>query len=133
MGRVFKTVELQVEAPDKPGTLAKITTPIAEAKINLNACCAYRYESEKKAFFHLLTDNNDKATEALKKAGYKVKVTDVVIVETKNEAGSLNKAAHQLSEAGVDLDYCYATAGNTGNTWIVLATKQIEKALNVIS
>jgi len=131
MTRVFQAKELVVTAPDETGMLARITSPIAEARINVNACFAF---SEKKnASFHFLTSDNSKAIAALSKAGFKATERSVVVVETTNEIGTLAKAASQLAEAKVSLDSCYATAANQGNTWIVFGTTAIEKALNAIS
>ena len=130
MTRVFKAQELKVVTDDKPGTLARVTAPIAEARINVNAICAYRWEG--KAEFFLLTADNVKAKDGLTKAGFTVSEREVLVVETTNEAGTLFRAAQQLANAGVDLDYCYATAGSQGNSWIIFATPTIEKAMNVV-
>ncbi len=130
MTRVFKMQELRITTDDKPGTLARVTGPIAEAKINVNAICAYRMEG--KAYFHVITGNNEGAKASLAKAGLNVTQQDVVVVETTNESGTLFRASQQLAQAGVDLDYCYATASAAGNTWIVFATPTIERAMNVV-
>ena len=79
-----------------------------------------------------ITADNSKAKESLSKAGFETTERDVVVLETENEAGTLFRAAQQLAKAGVDLDYCYATAASKGSTWIVFATGAIEKALNVV-
>jgi len=130
MTRIFKTTELRLTTTDKPGTLALVTAPIAEARINVNAILAWRMEG--KAIFHIITADNGMAREHLKKAGFETTEQEVVVVETENEAGTLFRAAQQLAKANVDLDYCYATAGPKGSTWIVFATKAIESAMNVI-
>jgi hypothetical protein len=131
MTRVFQARELIVTTPDETGMLARITSPIAEARVNVNACFAVT--EGKNASFHFLTSDNQKAVLALTKAGFKTTERDVVVVETHNEIGSLAKAASQLAEAKVNLDSCYATASSQGNTWIVFGTNTIEKALNAIS
>lgn len=131
MTRVFKAQEIKVVSDDKPGTLARVTAPIAEARVNVSAICAYK-AGKGKAELLFITSDNTKAKEGLKKAGFETTERDVVVVETENEAGTLFRAAQQLAQAGVDLDYCYATAGTKGATWIVFATGTIEKALNVV-
>ncbi len=132
MTRVFKMTELKVTTDDKPGTLARVTAPIAEARININAICAWR--ENRKAVFRILTENTDTAKEHLAKAGFKPEQHDVIVLETTNEAGTLYRASQQLSIAGVDLDFCYSTSGTTGNTWIVFGTQpnMLERAMNVI-
>ncbi len=131
MTRVFKALEITVNTADDVGLLARLTSPIAEARVNVNACCATA--EKKNATFRFLTSDNAKAMAALAKAGFKAQEREVVVVETTNETGTLAKAASQLAEAKVNLDSCYATAGSQGNTWIVFETSAIEKALNAIS
>lgn len=130
MTRIFKANELHVTCEDKPGTLARVTGPIAEARVNVNAICAYRMEG--KAKFLIITADNKVAAEHLKNAGFTTNEKEVIVLETENEAGTLFRAAQQLANAGVDLDYVYATTGPQGNTWIVFATDAIESAMNVI-
>lgn len=130
MPRIFKAKEIRVMADNKVGTLARITAPIAEARVNINACNCRA--SGDKAEFLFITDDNAKAMEHLTRAGLQAAEREVLVVETANEAGTLFRSAQQLSQAGVDLEYCYATAGSQGNTWVVFATKTIEKAMNVI-
>ncbi len=130
MTRIFKTTELQVSCEDKPGALAQVTAPIAEARINVNAICAYRMDG--KANFLMITGDNESAKQHLDKAGFTTTEHEVVVLETENESGSLFRAAQQLAKANVDLDYCYATTGPQNSTWIVFATKSIESAMSVI-
>lgn len=130
MPRIFKAKEIRIMADNKAGTLARVTAPIAEARVNINACnCRAAGD---KAEFLFITDDNAKAMEHLTRAGLQAAEREVLVVETANEAGTLFRSAQQLSQAGVDLEYCYATAGSQGNTWVVFATKTIEKAMNVI-
>lgn len=130
MPRIFKAKEIKVVTKNKPGLLARVTASIAESRTNINACCSYVADGN--AEFLFITADNDKVKDNLKKTGFSVTEHDVIVVETANEAGTLFHAAQQLAEAGIDLDYCYATAASQGATWVVFATKDIEKAMNVI-
>ena len=130
MPRLFKAKELRIVTDNKAGTLARVTAPIAEARVNISACCCFAAGAT--AEFLFITADNAAAREHLKRAGFEATEREVIVVETTNEAGTLFRSAQQLAQAGVDLDYCYSTAGTQGNTWIVFATKTIEKAMNVI-
>ena len=130
MPRLFKAREIKVVTDNKAGTLARVTAPIAEARVNISACCCFARGD--KAEFLFITADNEAARTNLERAGFQATEREVVVVETTNEAGTLFRSAQQLAQAGVDLDYCYSTAGSQGNTWIVFATRTIEKAMNVI-
>ena len=132
MPGVFEKKELWVSTKNETGTLAKVTAPIAEAGINVETFCAYG--DGKHATFMIITNNNEKTKTVLTKAGFKVEEKTVVVLETANEIGSLFKAAQNLANANVDLNYCYSTTAPAGNkTWIVFGTKDVGKTLNAIS
>ncbi|MFH1654549.1 MAG: amino acid-binding protein [Pseudomonadota bacterium] len=131
MSHTFKSTELYVTMKNKAGTLMDVTAPLADKGINIEACCAYATGED--AHFYLVTNNNTEAEKALKAAGLNTTKREVVVVETSNEAGVLNKASAKLAVAGVSLDYCYATTGKNGKTWVVFAAKDVDKALATIS
>ena|SRR5579885_755167 len=127
MGQVAKHVF--VGADNKPGTLAKVTAPLKEAGVSLTACCAWGEGN--KANFALLTENNSKAIEVLKKAGYKPEEQEVVTTMIPHRVGSLAETAQKLGQAGIDIQFCYVTAAG-GNALAVFATNDNKKAAGLI-
>lgn len=128
MGQLAKHVFVGSE--NKPGALAKVTAPIKEAGVSLTGCCAWG-EGPEKANFALLTDNNAKAIEALKKAGYRTEEQEVVTTKLANRVGTLAEAAHKLGQAGVDIQFCYMTVTGT-EALAVFATNDNKKAAGLI-
>lgn len=130
MVRMFKMKEIKVVAENKADMLARVTSPIADSRVNIGAFCSF--EKGNKTEFYFITADNERAREHLEKSGFKTSERDVVVLETANESGILFHAAQQLARARVEIEYAYSTAGNFGTTWIIFATKTIEKAMNVI-
>ena len=121
--------ELFVTTDNKVGTLLKVAAPIKEAGVSIRACCAWGDGT--KANFLLVTDNNDKANQALKKAGLSPQESEAVLTELPNRIGSLAEAAQKLANAGVDIDHCYVSASG-GQALAVFATKDNAKALKAL-
>ncbi|MBI2485777.1 MAG: acetolactate synthase, partial [Deltaproteobacteria bacterium] len=70
---------------------------------------------------------------ALAKLGIEAKDEDVVAVEMPNKIGELQKVAKKIADAGININYVYATTG-TGKTSIcVLQTSDNAKASKVIN
>lgn len=130
MARIFTMTEIKVVTDNKPATLARVTAPIASARVNIGAF--FSYSKGNLAEFYFIAADNVKVKEALEKAGFKCTERRVIVIETANESGTLFHAAEQLAQTGVDIEYAYSTAGNFGTTWIVFATKMLEQAMNVI-
>lgn len=122
--------EIIVTSENKIGALVKVAGPIKEAGISIRAVCAWGDGG--KASFLLVTENNQKAEEALKKVGFTTKQNEVVLVELTNKIGSLAEAAQRLSGAGIDIDHCYVSA-HGGQALAIFATKDNQKAMKILS
>lgn len=118
--------EITVETDNNVGTLSKVTGSIKEAGVNLLAVCGWGEED--KGTILTVTDDNAKAIEVLTQAGFAPKEKEVILVEVAHRVGSLADVAHKLSEAGVNIIYCYVSA-TTSPALAVLSTRDNAKAL----
>jgi hypothetical protein len=131
MAKTTLCKEVIVTCPNKVGTLAKVTTALAEAKVNVDACCCYTQDGTT-CNFHLVTSDTAKTTDLCKKAGWTCKENAVVCCELNNKPGTLADAANKLAQAGVDTEYCWATTGNGSTTKVFFCTKDNNKAAKVL-
>jgi len=121
--------ELMVITENKVGALAKAAGVVKEVGVSIRAVCAWCEPG--KANFLIVTENNDKASEALKKAGYKIEEHEVVLADLQNRVGSLAEATQKIAQAGVDIDHCYVSASG-GQALAVFCTKDNKKALQAL-
>ena len=108
MSKVRLGEQLLAITENKAGMLAEVSSAVSTAGTNIQAVSAYAIED--KAYFRLITDNNQQAKKALEAKGYEVTEQDVVMVELANQPGVLKKTADKLKAAGIDLKYIYGTA-----------------------
>jgi len=120
--------EVVVKAENKIGVLANISKLLADHDINLDGVAGYAEDGQ--AVMMMVTDDNLRATDALKKAGYKtVKESEAVIVELVNKPGALKNLTARLAAEKIDLKYVYGTVCAEGcQSRIVLSTSNNEKA-----
>ena len=71
--------EVVVNAPDEIGILSRISSTLADARIDIRAICAYAVDGC--AHFRFLTDENERAINTLKEAGFDVKGHNVILCE----------------------------------------------------
>ncbi|MFH1202315.1 MAG: ACT domain-containing protein [Candidatus Omnitrophota bacterium] len=108
MSNVKKLRQLILTTPDKPGMLAEVTGVLAVQGVNIEAICAYVMKGE--AIFYLVTQDNDKAKQALQAKGWPIKEEEVVLVEIENRPGVLANISNKLKTQNANLSYCYGTA-----------------------
>ncbi len=131
MAKARKVKEISFTMPNRVGLLSEITKAIAGAKVNITSVCAYAME--KSAFFMLTTDSNAKAKKALSPLGVRIEEEDVVEVELPNKSGELEKVAKRMADAGIDIEYMYATAGAGKTATCVFKTADDKKTIKVIN
>jgi hypothetical protein len=121
--------EVVVTVSNKIGILADISKLIADHGINIDAVAGYAAENEAKIM--LVTQDNLRTVDALRKAAYKViKEEEVVVVDLENKAGALKNLTAALAAQNIDIKHVYGTVCSAGcPAKIVLSTSDNEKAL----
>ena len=131
MAKARKGKELSFTMPNKVGLLSEVTTAVARAKVSISSICAY--EMEDSGYFMLTTDSNAKAKKALSSLGVEIEENDIVEVEMANRPGELEKVAKKIADAGIDVEYMYATAGAGKTAICVFKSADDKKAIKVIN
>lgn len=131
MSNTRKTTELLIVTRNELGALAKITTPLARNNINIECFTGYEWGGE--AAFRFVTDNNKKARDLLKAAGYNVVEGPVTVWQMSNTPGMLMAATTSLAEANVNTFCAYSTASADDKTVIaVFNTNNSDRATDVL-
>jgi hypothetical protein len=106
--------------------MSKLTS---EHGLNIEAVAGY--SADKEAKIMLLTDDNLRAMDALKKAGYKsIKEEEVIVMELENKAGALKYVTELLATKGIDIKYTYGTVCSANcPAKLIISTSDNEKAL----
>ena len=106
--RVKKFGELLVSGENRIGFLYDISDKISSAGINILAISAYSYDN--KAFFRMVTSDNDKAKIVLSSLGCGIEEKQVVSAEVEDRVGELKEMTSKLKDSGIDLKYIYGTS-----------------------
>ncbi len=131
MMRGVKGDEIVLIVDNKVGKLEEVTSTVKENGVNIRAISAWAVED--KAFFRLITSDNEKAKEALAGLG-NIEIKEVVIVEMPDEVGQLDALASKLKDSNIDISHIYGTTSEPGKPAIVIfSCNDNEKALQAIS
>jgi hypothetical protein len=130
MTKAKKVKEISFTMSNRVGLLSEVTTAVAKAKVNITAICAYAMENS--AFFMLTVDSNAKAKKALASLGVGIEERDMVEVEMLNKPGELQRVAKKIADAGIDIEYMYATAGKGKTPTCIFKTSDDQKMIKII-
>ena len=131
MAQAKKVKEISFTMPNRTGLLSEVTSALAGTKANITAICAY--EMEDSGYFMLTTDSHAKAKRALARLGVGIEETDVVAVEMPNKPGELQKVAKKIADAGINIEYMYATAGAGKTATCVFKTADDKKTIKIVN
>lgn len=116
--------QISVFVSNKKGKLYEVTKILSDANINLDALSIA--ETADFGVVRLLPDKPDEAFDALEKAGFIVKSTEVLIVYGDNKPGSLKDVLTKFAEAEINIEYAYSSAGS--DVYLVFKVNDLEKA-----
>jgi hypothetical protein len=123
--------QLSVSLENRVGALADLCRLISERSVNLLAICAI--DTVEEAVLRIVVEDEDDVFQVLARAGFRVIPTEVLLVELENVPGATGRLATQLAQAGVNIDYLYASAHPEGTrAYVVLRTHQLADAEKVL-
>jgi hypothetical protein len=120
--------DITIVLDDEPGMLAWLGEALGHAGINISGGCATVGGGE--GLIHLLVeDDGEDAVGAIQAAGLPVRAErDVVVVDVRDQPGTLGSYARRLADAGVNIDLFYlATA-----TRLVFGTDDTDAARDAL-
>jgi hypothetical protein len=96
--------ELTLKLPNSPGALSRVAQVLGNERINVLAMSI-----DASGTLRMVLDNPLHAAGTLRDQHYQVEERDVLYATLPNEAGSLGQVASMLSDAGINVDYAYAS------------------------
>ena len=96
--------ELTVRLANSPGTLGRVAQVLGNERINMLAMSV-----DAAGALRMIVDNPLHAAGSLREQHYQVEERDVLYATMPNEPGTLGRVVKMLADAGINLDYAYAT------------------------
>lgn len=98
-------MQISIFVENKPGKVNRITGILEKEKINLKAMTIA--DSGTFGIIKLMTDDNRKAFNALKKKNLLVSLQDVVVAEIPDRVGAFHRIAKILENAKINIEDAY--------------------------
>jgi hypothetical protein len=119
---------------DRIGLTAKVAAVVAGESVNILAATGYSASGFRdKATFTLVVDDLAKAEKALDRIGaLEIHESSVLLVETENKVGALERVAKLIADAGINIYYFYASTSSGKTATSVIKTADDKKAIKVL-
>ncbi len=116
--------EVGVKLPNSPGALGRVSQLLGGERINVLAMSI-----DPSGQLRMVVDNPLHAAGLLREQHYNVEERDVLFTAMPNEPGALSRALKLLADAGVNVEYAYASAiDRTPMVGVVLGVADAQKA-----
>ena len=125
---IIKQVSVFLE--NKSGRLNEVTRILGEAVINLSAFTIA--DTSDFGILRIIVPDPEEARRVLKENHFSVQVTDVVLVKSPNQPGSLANMLKVLSDEEVFIEYMYAFSMQDNEATIVIRPSNIQKCMEIL-
>ena len=126
-----KTTEFVVHLENHPGTLGKCCKALGERGVNILAFNGFSEEG--KGGVRLIVDNAATAKTVLDSQRLNYKQNEVAQVSLSNRPGELGRAATQLGEAEININYTYAGIDpKTNSAVVIFGVNDVSKASTIL-
>ena len=124
--------QLSVFIENKPGKLLEALEILASAGVDMRALSLA--DTADFGILRIVVDKQDEALDALKDAGYLVKVNRVITVEVSDTPGGFAQIMRYLTNSGIDVEYTYAFFAHSHNkAYVILRVNDNELAIKVLT
>lgn len=126
------TQQLAVFLDNRPGSLARLCDALAAAKVNIYAITSS--DTVDHIVVRLVLSDPKKARAVFDQHNVLTVETEVLMIDGDNKPGSLAEIAHKLSQAKINIEYCYcATSPQAKKGLLILRASDTRKALKVLN
>ena len=126
-----KSTEFMVRMEDRPGVLGKCCKALGEQGVNI---VAFQTSFEEgKNVVRFVTDNAATTKTVLDAQHMDYKETEVAQVTLPNRPGELGRAASQLGDANININYAYCgIEPKTRSPLVIFGVRDVSKAMPIL-
>ena len=114
----------------KIGELARVTEALATQAVNIKAISSEG--GHETSFLRVVTGDVATTEKALRNAGLKFELNEILSVELMDRPGELAKIARRLARAGVNVASIYILGSRGGKTEIAMVVDDPERARSLV-
>jgi len=123
-GPTVKQISVFIE--NKSGRVSEVTGILGDAGVNIRGFSVS--DTAEYGILRLVVDKPEEAEQALRSAGFTVRVDDVICIDVPDVPGGLASVLKAVSSAGVNIEYVYSLVA----TLVVINVADVGRALRLL-
>ena len=124
--------QLALFLENTPGTLARLADALGKAKINIYAISTS--DTVDHSVVRLVVSDPRRALQLFEEHNAFVVEDEVLMFDGDNKPGSLSRIAHKLTDAKINIEYCYcATPPDAKRGLMIMRVSDPKRALKVLN
>ena len=128
---MYLKTQFSIFLVNKPGILAKVTSALAKAKINIIALTLM--DSMEHGVLRVVCDDSGATRKVLGTAHDRWTETEVLVIELANNPGAFSAVVEKLADNHINISYAYVTGGaRRGRTNGIFKVADMKKAVKVL-
>jgi hypothetical protein len=121
--------EVSIQVLNDIGILGQLSRIVADKGVNIRAAAAWA-EDANRSVIRLITDDNVRASDALRDHRYSPKEVDSIEIQIHHSLGMLSTICSKLDEEDIGIEYLYtSTPPDEETSLVILSTSNNERAL----
>lgn len=122
--------QIAVFLKNENGRMSEFCKALADANVNVNSLVVA--ETDEYGILRVITDDNDRALEVLRAAGYVAKPNRLIAVSVDDVPGSLQKVLAVLEAESISVNYLYSYTQPDGKTLVLLKVDDCDGTAEVL-
>ncbi len=122
--------QLSVYAENRPGILASVAALLGNAGINIESITTEAFGG--RGVIRIITRDTESAKGILRKGGFVVEETSVLVVSMQDKPGQLGRVASRLAGAGVNIENIYLLSKRNEQSIFAMKVDNEARAREVI-
>ncbi len=124
--------QISVFLENNAGRLADVADVIAKSGVNIRAISIA--DTADFGILRVIVNKPEQAAEALTKAGFTTRLTEVMAVEIDDAPGSLSKVMALFRDTGVNIEYLYASLeGEKHKAVVIFKVQDLAHGLKIVA
>ena len=124
-----KVSELALKVDSKPGELTRVLSGLSSKGVNAIAFCGFNSGNGQEAFLMIVPDKEEKAERVAREMGLDATLHPVVAVTGEAGKGAGAKLAQKLWDAGINIEYAYASTPGSGPSTAIFKVPDADAAI----
>ncbi|MEW6329762.1 MAG: ACT domain-containing protein [Candidatus Micrarchaeota archaeon] len=122
--------EVTIVTKNRVGALADVCEALGKFGVNIQAISAQGIGDS--GVIRLITTDEKTAQKVLERAGFSVRLGDVLTLKLFDRPGELGKIARKLANAEISIDSVYILGKERGSTEVAITAGKIEEAARAL-